>query len=75
MNFALMISTKVEEQLDLVERGDEWSQVDEGREYERCLKEVLEENSRAWADGNIRVGDYILLGELSRLNNISFCYS
>lgn len=75
MNFALMISTKVEEQLDLVERGDEWSQVDEGREYERCLKEVLEENCRAWADGNIRVGDYILLGELSRLNNISFCYS
>ena len=71
MNFALMVSTKVEEQLDLVERGAEWSQADEGREYERCLKEVLEENGRAWADGNIRVGDYILLGELSKLNNIN----
>ena len=70
MNFALMISTKVEEKLDLVDRGVEWSQADEGREYERCLKEVLEENEKAWADGNIRVGDYILLGELSKLDNI-----
>ena len=62
MNFALMISNKVEEKLDLLQRGLEWSQADEGREYERCLREVLEEDGRAWADGNIRVGDYILLG-------------
>lgn len=65
MNFALMISNKVEERLDLVERGPGWSQADEGREYEKCLKEVLEENGRAWADGNIRVGDYILLSKQS----------
>jgi len=64
MNFALMISNRVEEKLDMIERGPNWSQADEGREYERCLKEVLEEDKRAWADGNIRIGDYILLSEL-----------
>ena len=63
MNYSLMISNKVEEKLDVVERGPEWSQADEAREYERCLKEVLEENGRAWADGNIRMGDYILLSK------------
>jgi len=61
MNFALMISCKVEEKLMAYHRGGEWTQHDEAMAYERALKEVLEENGRAWADGNIRVGDYILI--------------
>jgi cellulose synthase/poly-beta-1,6-N-acetylglucosamine synthase-like glycosyltransferase len=61
MNFALMISCKVEEKLLLVNRTPDWSQHDEAQAYEQALKEVLEEDGRAWADGNIRVGDYILL--------------
>ncbi|KAI1140618.1 glycosyl transferase family group 2-domain-containing protein [Hypoxylon sp. FL0543] len=61
MNFGLMISCKVEEKLALHDRGPEWSQGDEALAYEKALKEVLEEDGRAWADGNIRVGDYILL--------------
>ncbi|KAI1772777.1 glycosyl transferase family group 2-domain-containing protein [Hypoxylon cercidicola] len=61
MNFALMISCKVEDKLALYERGPQWSQADEALAYERSLKEVLEEDGRAWADGNIRVGDYILI--------------
>lgn len=61
MNFGLMISCKVEEKLLLINRPDDWSQADEALAYERCLKEVLEESQIAWADGNIRVGDYILL--------------
>ncbi|KAI9826980.1 MAG: hypothetical protein M1819_007074 [Sarea resinae] len=61
MNFGLMISCKVEEKLALIKRPEDWTQVDEATAYERCLKEVLEEDKRAWADGNIRVGDYILL--------------
>ncbi|KAI2465456.1 glycosyl transferase family group 2-domain-containing protein [Annulohypoxylon bovei var. microspora] len=61
MNFALMISCKVEEKLALYDRGPEWSQADEALAYERSLKEVLEEDGRAWADGNVRVGDYILI--------------
>lgn len=61
MNYALMISCKVEEKLLLVNRVPDWSQHDEALAYEQALKEVLEENGRAWADGNVRVGDYILL--------------
>ncbi|KLU83066.1 hypothetical protein MAPG_02133 [Magnaporthiopsis poae ATCC 64411] len=61
MNFALMISCKVEEKLLAIERGGDWTQNDEAQAYERALKETLEEDGRAWADGNIRVGDYILI--------------
>lgn len=61
MNFGLMISCKVEDKLAVIHRGPEWSQSDEALAYERALKEVLEEDGRAWADGNIRIGDYILI--------------
>jgi len=61
MNFALMISNRVEEKLDEFPRHADWSQQDEAFAYEESLKRVLEEDGRAWADGNIRVGDYILL--------------
>ncbi|KAL3418796.1 glycosyltransferase family 2 protein [Phlyctema vagabunda] len=61
MNYALHISCMVEEKLTLIQRPTDWTQADEAQAYERCLKEALEENGRAWADGNIRVGDYILL--------------
>ncbi|KAI6089610.1 glycosyl transferase family group 2-domain-containing protein [Hypoxylon rubiginosum] len=61
MNFALMISCKVEDKLAKYERGPNWSQADEALAYEVSLKEVLREDGRAWADGNIRVGDYILI--------------
>ncbi|KAK7962886.1 uncharacterized protein PG986_003711 [Apiospora aurea] len=61
MNFALMISCKVEDKLARYQRGPEWSQADEAQAYEQSLKEVLEEDGRAWADGNVRVGDYILI--------------
>lgn len=61
MNFALMVSNKVEEKLQAINRHAEWSQYDEAQAYEQALKDVLEADGRAWADGNIRVGDYILL--------------
>lgn len=61
MNFALMISCKVEEKLKHIDRSSTWSQHDEALAYEQALKTTLEEDGRAWADGNIRVGDYILL--------------
>ncbi|KAF1997916.1 hypothetical protein P154DRAFT_440284 [Amniculicola lignicola CBS 123094] len=61
MNFGLMLSNNVETKLLEIERDENWTQADEALEYERCLKEVLEEHGRAWADGNIRIGDYILL--------------
>lgn len=63
MNYGLMLSCKVEEKLLLVHRPENWTQADEAEAYERCLKEVLDEVTVAWADGNIRMGDYILLSE------------
>ncbi|KAF2708210.1 hypothetical protein K504DRAFT_434457 [Pleomassaria siparia CBS 279.74] len=61
MNFGLMLSNNIETKLAEINRDEKWSQNDEAREYDRCLKEVLEEHGRAWADGNIRIGDYIIL--------------
>ena len=63
MNFGLMLSCKVEDKLLLVQRPDGWTQVNEAQAYEDCLKEVLEEVGVAWADGNIRMGDYVLLSK------------
>jgi hypothetical protein len=63
MNYALNISCIVEDKLALIQRPSDWTQADEAQAYDRCLKEALEENGRAWADGNIRVGDYILLSK------------
>ncbi|EHY52268.1 hypothetical protein HRR83_003167 [Exophiala dermatitidis] len=61
MNYGLMLSCKVEEKLQHIHRGPNWTQNDESQAYEACLEQVLAETPRAWADGNIRVGDYILL--------------
>jgi hypothetical protein len=63
MNFGLMLSCRVEGKLQRHHNPTPpyWTQVDEALAYEACLKEVLEEHGRAWADGNIRVGDYIVL--------------
>lgn len=61
MNYGLAISNAVEEQLQAIERPADWSGFDESIAYERCLKDVLAREGLAWADGNIRVGDYILI--------------
>ncbi|CZT49585.1 uncharacterized protein RSE6_10455 [Rhynchosporium secalis] len=62
MNFALMLSIRLEEKLAEIVRSNTWSQQDEDKEYERCLAQVIyETGSKPKACGNIRVGDYILL--------------
>ncbi|KAI9647811.1 hypothetical protein NHQ30_004199 [Ciborinia camelliae] len=62
MNYALMVSNKVEERLLNIVRHEGWSPDEEYVAYDQCLAQVLEEEEgRAWAGGNIRVGDYILL--------------
>lgn len=63
MNYALMISTRIEEKLAEVTRGEDWAQEDESIEYERCLYEVVDEiDPKPLVAGDIRIGDYILLG-------------
>ncbi|KAF5522052.1 hypothetical protein CGCA056_v006763 [Colletotrichum aenigma] len=62
MNYALMTSNKVEEKLLEIQRGSKWGQESEDQVYAQALTQVLEESEgRTWADGNIRIGDYILL--------------
>lgn len=74
MNYGLMISCKVEEKLLSTQRSADWAQSQEALAYERCLNEVLQELEVAWADGNIRIGDYILLSELCYIPVSSFLY-
>lgn len=62
MNYALGVSNRVEEKLLLLHRSETWTQDDEVAAYRNALAEVVaEDEGRTWADGNIRVGDYILL--------------
>ncbi|KAI0144157.1 glycosyl transferase family group 2-domain-containing protein [Hypoxylon sp. NC0597] len=62
MNYAMMVSNRVEDKLVQVPRTPHWTQADERAAYDQCLAEVLEEDEgRTWAEGNIRIGDYILI--------------
>lgn len=62
MNYALHISNRVEEKLLAVKRGSKWNNEQENGAYQRSLADVLQEDEgRTWAEGNIRIGDYILL--------------
>lgn len=62
MNYALMVSNRVEDKLANISRHPRWTKENENEVYAQCFQEVLEElNGRAWAAGNIRVGDYILI--------------
>jgi hypothetical protein len=64
MNYGLMLSCRVEDKLAQFQRSDSWDQNDEAASYETALREALEEIPGSWADGNIRLGDYIILSML-----------
>ena len=66
MNFAMDISLKLEAKLEQIDRDEEWTDVKEEAAYTACLEQVLAEvkentGHEAWAGGNIRMGDLILL--------------
>jgi cellulose synthase/poly-beta-1,6-N-acetylglucosamine synthase-like glycosyltransferase len=62
MNYALHISNRVEEKLLAINRGSKWDEERENAAYQQCLADVMQEDEgRTWAEGNIRIGDYILL--------------
>ncbi|KAK4556617.1 hypothetical protein LTR86_006188 [Recurvomyces mirabilis] len=62
MNYAMWVSNRIEDRLNNIQRHDTWSQEDEAEAYRRALSAVVEEDQgRTWADGNVRIGDYILL--------------
>lgn len=62
MNYSLWVSNRVEDKLATIYRPMTWTQEDEAKAYRNALVEVVEEDQgRTWADGNVRMGDYILL--------------
>ncbi|KAF2848353.1 hypothetical protein T440DRAFT_500482 [Plenodomus tracheiphilus IPT5] len=62
MNYALRLSVRVEDLLMEVERHGAWNQMDENAAYDKALETAItEREGETWADGSIRVGDYILL--------------
>ena len=62
MNYALNVSVRVEDQLVLIPRTGAWNNDEEENAYNTALARVIEEDQgRTWAEGNIRIGDYILI--------------
>ncbi|KAF4550532.1 Hypothetical protein D9617_17g048000 [Elsinoe fawcettii] len=62
MNYAMWVSTRIEDKLVQVERHQDWNQENEAEAYKNALMECVEEDQgRTWADGNLRMGDYILI--------------
>ena len=62
MNYALAVSSRIEDKLATISRSATWTKADEAVAYDRCMQEVIaEDEGRTWAEGNIRMGDYILL--------------
>ncbi|KAI1609612.1 glycosyl transferase family group 2-domain-containing protein [Exophiala viscosa] len=62
MNYALNVSARVEDKLFQVVRHDSWTAENEREAYDNALAEVIrEDDGRTQAEGNVRIGDYILL--------------
>ena len=64
MNFALNVSQKVEAYMqELFGDGDDVviGEKEEADMYQQSLSRVLKEDPLAWAEGNIRVGEIILI--------------
>jgi GT2 family glycosyltransferase len=62
MNYGLAMSVEVEQHLARQERTSEWNQLKENALYGQSLEAImLKHEGEAWADGNLRIGDYILL--------------
>ncbi|KAK6383810.1 hypothetical protein LTS17_003102 [Exophiala oligosperma] len=62
MNYCLDVSVRIEDKMAQTIRTPTWTQEDENLLYQHCFDEVIKEDQgRTWGNGDIRVGDYILL--------------
>lgn len=62
MNYAMHVSARIEDAMAEVNREASWTQDDEDALYHQCLSQVLEaDEGRTWAEGDLRIGDYILI--------------
>ena len=65
MNYALWVSNRVEEKMTKMSgspKPSDWTQELEAASYAKALEDVIaEDENRTWADGNVRIGDFVLL--------------
>ena len=62
MNYAMAVSARIEDKLATVNRSRAWTIEDENEAYRKYLQEVIiEDDGMTWAEGNVRIGDYILI--------------
>ena len=61
MNFAMNLAYNVEERLSRIERPEGWTDEDEDAAYHEVMEQVVKEDGRAWAAGDIRIGEIILI--------------
>lgn len=58
----MAINVGIEDKLANLRRQSDWTQQDEDQQYQRCLAEVVQEDQgRTIAEGDVRIGEYILL--------------
>jgi len=66
MNFGLALSCAMEDKLNALDRTSEWSSTDEAEAMAWALEQaIIDGGNVAWAQGNIRIGDYILISTCS----------
>lgn len=62
MNYAMWVSCRAEDLLATVNRHTMWTQFDEANAYTDAIKTIVDEDQgRTWVDGNVRIGDYVLI--------------
>lgn len=62
MNYGMLVSARIEDKLLAIVRNESWTAEDEATAYAEVLSQaLLEDQGRTWAEGNVRIGDYILI--------------
>lgn len=68
MNFAMAISCSMEDRLKALNRTADWTSIDEAEATGWALEQTVKDTGGiAWADGNIRIGDYILISKFESI--------
>ncbi|KIW55682.1 hypothetical protein PV05_04413 [Exophiala xenobiotica] len=62
MNYCLHVSNRIEDKMAQTTRTPAWNQEDEDQLYQACFDHVIKEDAgRTWGNGDVRIGDYILI--------------
>ncbi|KAK9451883.1 glycosyl transferase family group 2-domain-containing protein [Limtongia smithiae] len=63
MNYCLSVANRIEEILEAMHNESEkvWTDVEEAEAYSRAVEQIKQEDPTCWIDGDVRVGDLILI--------------